>query len=691
MLNTESSAHRRWEELTEQLQEYARSYFQDNIPKISDAEYDQLMRELKEIETLYPQFKKDDSPTQRTGAPPSREFAPHRHIAPMYSLDNVFNREELEEFLERIKRFLNFKESDSLTILAEPKIDGVSASLTYENGVLVTGATRGDGKIGETITDNLRTVEGIPERFSKKPFPSRIEIRGEVYMNRADFMKANEELAAEEKKTFANPRNAASGSLRQLDARISASRPLRFFAYDFANPPESGLAIENYQIWQKLLLGWGFASLPYTRRCHSSNDLAAYWKEIEAERNTIPFDTDGIVCKIEDFVLRARLGYLTRAPRWAVACKFAAEKARTYLRKIHISIGRTGVLTPTAELDPITVGGVVVTRASLHNEDEIQRKDIREGDLVTIQRAGGVIPQILKVHAEARSGELKPFAFPDKCPFCGLPSKRVQNEAAWKCTNAHCSGRVLEQIIWFASRPALDIEGLGEKNARRFYDLGWLRSPADIFELHRYAKNIRELEKWGERSTEKLLEAIEERRKIGLVKFIVALGIPLVGEVVAELLAEYYKNWKNLRSEFVKAQTPDANSLKSLHGTDGLSKQIITSLHQFIHQESLLLDRLETSMSIDEHTHFAMTETPLTGKYVHLTGKLTSFSRAEAKQKLKESGAYIASSISRRTDLVIIGDKSPPAKRKKAEEFEIQIIEEEEFLQLLKQGTRENL
>ena len=540
--------------LAEEIAAHDLRYHQEDAPTISDADYDALKRRNDELESLYPELVRPDSPSQRVGAAPSGAFGKVRHAVRMLSLSNAFAAEDVGDWLDRVRRFLGLDPAVPLLVAAEPKIDGLSASLRYEAGVFVQGATRGDGEVGEDVTANLRTIAGIPDRLPEGA-PDVLEVRGEVYMGHADFAALNEVVVEEGRAPFANPRNAAAGSLRQLDPLITARRPLRFFAYAWGEA--SAVPADTQSGMIDTFRAWGFATNPLTTRCETLEDLLAVYGEVERQRATLDYDIDGVVYKVDRLDYQARLGFVARSPRWALAHKFPAERATTVLDGIDIQVGRTGVLTPVARLRPVTVGGVVVTNATLHNADEIARKDVRVGDTVVLQRAGDVIPQVVAVIEDARPDGTDSFAFPDACPACGSHVVREVNprtgrtDVARRCTGGLiCPAQAVERLRHFVSRPALDIEGLGAKQIAAFHADGTIALPQDIFTLARRNKGfeipIREREGWGELSEANLFRAIEDRRTVPLSRFVFALGIRHVGETTARLLSRHYGTWDAL-------------------------------------------------------------------------------------------------------------------------------------------------
>jgi DNA ligase (NAD+) len=658
-------------------------YHRKDAPEISDAEYDLLRKRNEAIEARFPELRRTDSPSLRVGAAPTTGFAKVTHSRPMLSLDNAFAEEDAREFVARIRRFLGLKEDVEVELVAEPKIDGLSASLRYEDGAFVQGATRGDGTVGEDVTANLRTITDLPKRLHGKHIPKVLEVRGEVYMRPRDFQKLNAERAAAGKPVFANPRNFAAGTVRQLDPKITASRPLRFFAYSWGEVSEH-VADTHWDFLQRLH-GWGFAVNPLAKRCKDIDEALAFHAEIGAQRAELPYDIDGVVYKVNRFDWQNRLGMVSRAPRWALAHKFPAERAQTILRAIKIQVGRTGALTPVAELEPITVGGVVVSRATLHNEDEIARKDIREGDTVIIQRAGDVIPQVVSVVPEKRPRNSKPYKFPDRCPVCNSHAVREEGMAVRRCTGGLiCPAQAVERLKHFVSRNALDIDGLGDKHIEGFWREGWLKKPGDIFRLHKHAAELEEREGWGKQSVGKLTKSIEARRKIPLERFVYALGIPQVGESTARLLARNYGSLAALRDAMIAAQDPESPAYHELDNIEGIGPSVATDIVAFFGETHNLqvLDDLAKEIEVQDFVQPKTQDSPIAGKSVVFTGELTAMTRNEAKARAESLGAKVASSVSKKTDYVIVGADAG-SKAAKAKELGVTTLTEDEWLKLI--------
>ncbi|WP_422110941.1 NAD-dependent DNA ligase LigA [Euryhalocaulis caribicus] len=539
---TPQEAEAELKRLTDEIAAHDRAYYQKDAPTVSDAEYDALRQRNEAIEARFPDLVRPDSPSQKVGAAPASGFAEAKHLQQMYSLGNAFSEDDLFEFAARVRRFLGMEEGAKLDLTAEPKIDGLSANLRYRNGKLELGATRGDGRVGENVTANLKTLDDIPETLSGKGWPDLIEVRGEIYLSHADFAALNERQEKAGKQIYANPRNAAAGSLRQIDPEKTAGRPLRFFAYGWGEVSEAVAGTQFDGVAK--LKDWGFPVNRDMRRVSTPEEMVAIYRDLEEQRAGLGYDIDGVVYKVDDLALQDRLGYVSRAPRWAVAMKFPPEQATTELERIEIQVGRTGALTPVAKLKPVTVGGVVVSNATLHNEDEIARKDVREGDTVIVQRAGDVIPQVVRVTNPDRKGRSKPYKFPDKCPVCDSHAVREEGEAVRRCTGGLvCRAQALERLKHFVSRQAFDIEGLGAKQIEAFFDEGWVREPADIYRLPEHKGDLEEREGYGETSVRNLMRAVEEAKTIQLARLIYALGVRHVGEVTAQKLAGYAESW----------------------------------------------------------------------------------------------------------------------------------------------------
>jgi DNA ligase (NAD+) len=598
----------------------------------------------------------------------------------MLSLDNAFDDDDVRAFFQKMKNFLRV-DTESLDIVAEPKIDGLSATLRYERGTLVQGATRGDGETGEDITANLRTIREIPNKLRGKGWPDTLDVRGEVYMDRQGFFALNAEREKVGEPVFANPRNSAAGSVRQLDPAITASRPLHFFAYSWGETSGEFAATH----WQALehFRAWGFTVNPLSKLCHGVAEVLTFHRDIAAKRAELSYDIDGVVYKVNDLKLQDRLGFAARAPRWAIAHKFPAEQGQTVINGIGIQVGRTGKLTPVAELEPITIGGVVVKRATLHNEDEINRLDVRVGDTVVVQRAGDVIPQIVSVVKDRRHEARKKYVFPEKCPECGSLAMREEGEAATRCTGGLiCPAQAVERLKHFVSRDAFDIEGLGDKNVTAFWQEKMIRSPADIFRLD-FAK-IAEREGWGALSAENLKRAIEQRRHIGLDRFIYALGIPQVGQVTARLLARHYRGFRHWRAAMTAARDRDGEAWAALNNINGIGEDTAADIVGFFaeNHNQEILDDLAGELTIEDYVASAPAASPIAGKTVVFTGAMETMSRPEAKARAESLGANVAASVSRKTDYVVIGADAG-SKAAKAAELSVKTLTEQEWLALI--------
>lgn len=711
---TSTEAEKELDRLAKEIAEHDRRYYQHDAPSVSDAEYDALRRRNAEIEARFPLLVRADSPSHRVGAKPSVKFAKITHRVPMLSLDNAFSDEDVADWLARVRRFLGLKDGEEVVVMAEPKIDGLSASLRYEKGVLVQGATRGDGSEGEDITANLRTISDIPLRLKGKP-PAVLEVRGEVYMTHKAFAALNKRQEKDGKQTYANPRNSAAGSVRQLDPSITASRALNFFAYtwgevsggeisDMPARTQSGM-LEKFE-------EYGLIVNPLVRRCETLEQVLKFYRDIETRRAKLGYDIDGVVYKVDRLDLQERLGFVSRSPRWATAHKFPAEQAETVLEDIEIQVGRTGKLAPVARLKPVTVGGVVVQNATLHNEDEIERLDARIGDTVVIQRAGDVIPQILRVILEKRPKSSKPYKFPHTCPVCGSHAVREVDEKTGKvdvdrrCTGGLiCDAQTVERLKYFVGRDQFDIEGLGGTMIELFHEKGLLKEPADIFALtekpekvskvlaeHRAAlseerraaegkepvKTKAKKEEREDKVVENLMAAIERRRTIGLDRFINALGIRHVGETTARLLARHYRSI----DAFMDGMKAD-NAREELESLEGIGGVVAEAIHDFFDEPhnvkavKRLLEWLDvTNMAAPSKS------SPVSGKTVVFTGTLEKMTRQEAKARAEALGAKVSGSVSAKTDIVVAGPGAG-SKLKDAKKHSVQVLDEDAWLKLI--------
>lgn len=677
--------------LGEEIAAHDRRYYQDDAPTISDAEYDTLRQRYNALEAAFPHLKSAASLSEKVGAAPSSRFGKIRHAVPMLSLANAFSPEDVTDFVARIRRFLDLPTAAPLAFTAEPKIDGLSCSLRYENGVLVHAATRGDGFEGEDVTANVRTIASIPHRLPAG-VPAVAEVRGEIYLSHDDFAAINARQLEAGEKVFANPRNAAAGSLRQLDASITASRPLKFFAYAWGEM--SAMPAETQSGMVAAFGGWG---LPINARmavCDSAGALIAHYRAIEADRANLGYDIDGVVYKVDSLSLQARLGFVARSPRWAVAHKFAAEKAQTVLEAIDIQVGRTGAHTPVAKLRPVTVGGVVVSNATLHNAAEIARLDVRIGDTVVVQRAGDVIPQVVEVITAKRGEGSAPFVFPPLCQ-CDLKTPLVRETTAAgeegavsRCTGEFaCPFQRIEHLRHFVSRRAFDIEGLGERQIAFFYDKGLIRAPADIFTLEARDKasltKIANYDGFGETSVRNLFAAIDARRQIGLDRFIFALGIRHVGETTARVLARAYGSWAAFAAAAAKVAAGDVEARAELTSLDQIGDAVGDALSAFFKEphNAEMVARLAAEVTVLD-AEKPKADTAVAGKTVVFTGSLERMTRDEAKARAESLGAKVAGSVSKKTDIVVAGPGAG-SKLDKARELGLTVMSEDEWLALI--------
>jgi DNA ligase (NAD+) len=685
--------------LAAEIAAHDRRYYQDDAPTVSDAEYDELRRRYGAIEARFPQLLTQDSLTQRVGAAPSARFAKVRHAVPMLSLDNAFANEDVIDFVARIRRFLRLPDDEEIVFSAEPKIDGLSMSLRYEGGELVTGATRGDGSEGEDVTANVKTLDDVPKRLKGRGVPAVCEVRGEVYMTKAAFLELNRKQAQAGKPLYVNPRNTAAGSLRQLDAAVTAARPLGFFAYGWGEM--SAMPADTQSGMIKWFAGCGFKTNPLTKICRSVEALLAFHREIEAERATLDYDIDGVVYKVDRLDWQERLGFVSRNPRWAIAHKFPAEQATTIVKDIEIQVGRTGALTPVAKLEPVTVGGVVVQNATLHNADEIARLDVRIGDTVRIQRAGDVIPQVLGIVPDKRPRGAEPYAFPKKCP-CHLHTEIVREQTATgaqgavaRCTGEFaCPYQAVEHLRHFVSRRAFDIDGLGEKQIAFFHEQGWIDEPADIFTLRerngKFAlrgttKKIRleEVEGFGETSVRNLFNAIEARREIALERFIYALGIRHVGETTAAALARGYGSWSAFHDACLRLTKGDDETKAEMDALDQIGETVIESLRDYFGEahNRRRIERLAAQVRIRD-AQKPRADSAIAGKTVVFTGTLEKMTRDEAKASAERLGAKVSGSVSKKTDYVVAGPGAG-SKLAEAEKLGVAVLTEDEWAKLI--------
>ncbi len=660
------------------------AYHRDDAPTITDAAYDSLQKRNEAIEKRFPKLKRGDSPSKVVGAAPATGFKKVQHTVPMLSLGNAFSDEDVADFMDRIRRFLDLDADEQVEMTAEPKIDGLSFSARYESGRLAVAATRGDGAEGEDITANIRVTKALPD-FLMGDVPKVIEIRGEVYMTKADFAALNAAQEAKGAKIFANPRNAAAGSLRQLDSKITAERPLKAFTYSWGEV--KGMDWKTQWDFLQSLKAWGFPVNPRTKVCRTLEAMLKEYQKLGEDRASLPYDIDGMVYKVNRVDLQKRLGFVSRAPRWATAYKYSAERAETVVENIDVQVGRTGTLTPVARLKPVNVGGVIVSNATLHNEDEIARKDIRIGDSVIIQRAGDVIPQVVEALTPKRSKDSKPYKFPTKCPACGSHAVREEGEVARRCTGGlYCPAQSVERLKHFVSRNAFDIEGFGEKNIEAFFEDELIKSPADLFTLEKSGgrKLLTGREGWAEKSIDNLFAAIERRRTISLERFIYALGIRQVGQATARLLAHAYGSFDAWRKAMLAAKDKESDAWTELNAIEQIGESMADDLVEFFAEKHNrdILESLAKELDIEDFVAPDTSGSAIAGKTVVFTGNLESMSRGEAKAGAQSLGAKVAGSVSKKTDLVVAGPGAG-SKLKEAEALGVKVVTEQEYLKLI--------
>lgn len=658
------------ERLRQELIQHNYRYYVLDDPLVSDAEYDRLFRQLVELETRYPELHDPLSPTQRVGAPPLTEFAQVRHAIPMLSLGNVISRAEMHEFQERIQRFL--KNNADIEYVAEAKIDGVAVELVYEHGKLTTGSTRGDGVTGEDVTQNLKTVRSVPlmlRKHGRNPLPTLLEVRGEVFLATEPFRQLNRERAATGEPLFANPRNATAGSLKQLDSSITAKRPLGLFCYGVGRL--EGVAFASHWEFTEALQEWGLKPIPQRRLCHNLDEVFTFFAELQAQRDALPYEIDGVVVKVNSFALQRQLGEVSRSPRWAIAYKFPARQATTKVLNIAPQVGRTGVLTPVAELEPVGIGGVTVRNASLHNMDEINRKDIRIGDTVIVERAGDVIPYVVKTIPEKRTGREKQFTMPSTCPVCGAEVEREEGEAAYRCTGLACPAKLKESLKFFGSRGSMDIEGLGEKIIDQLVDKGLVHDAGDLYRLTK--EQIALLDRMADKSAQNLLTALEKSKKTTLPRFIASLGIRHVGEATAKQLAEHFGDFAHIREA----------TEEELRQVRDIGPEVARSIAHFFRQSQNrhVIDKL-LNAGVHLPRVAARRDGKFSGQTFVLTGALSTMTRPEAQKRIEALGGKVSSSVSKQTSYVVVGEE-PGSKLEKAQQLGVQVLEEDEFLQMI--------
>ena len=665
MARVKADVRREVERLRHEIQEHDHRYYVLDNPVISDAEYDTLFRRLESLEREHPEVASPDSPTQRVGGAPLEKFGAVRHRHPMLSLSNVTSRDEMLEFDARIRKFLGL---ERIAYVAEPKIDGVAIELVYDGGTFTTGSTRGDGTVGENVTANLRTVRSVPLRLRGKRVPERLEVRGEVFYPIAAFRRLNREREEAGLPTFANPRNAAAGSLKQLDPSVTAARPLDLVCHGAGELGD--LPVKTYAELLALFGDLGLKPVPRSRVAGSLDDVFAWFDALEAERDDLPYEIDGVVVKVNDFALQRRLGQISRSPRWAVAYKFRARQATTRVNGIAPSVGRTGVLTPVAELEPVAVGGVTVRNASLHNMDEVERKDVRIGDTVVLERAGDVIPYVVKVVTEKRIGSEKRFRMPKSCPVCGAEVVRAEGEVAYRCIGAACPAKLKQSLRFFAARGAMDVEGLGDKLVDQLVERGLVRDLSDLYKLD--AETLGDLERMGAKSAANLVAQLERSKKTTLPQLLVALGIRQVGEATAKALAEHFGTLQRLM---------DADPVALTEIRD-VGPEVAASIHQFFAEprNRKVIDRLLAAGV--KPAAVTKPKGPLAGKKLVLTGGLGAMTRPEAQRRIEALGGRVVTSVSRETDIVVVGSDAG-SKLKKAKALGVKTIDEAEFLRLV--------
>ena len=670
--------------LKNEINSHNKLYYDQNNPKISDSEYDLLWNELKSLEEKFPFLKTKKSPTIQVGYKANQGFSKVKHSSPMLSLENALNIEDVKKYIEKISRYLNLK-NEFIELVAEPKIDGLSISLKYKNGKFISGATRGDGQIGEDVTSSLMTIKNIPKEVINLKNIDVFEIRGEIYMDKKDFLFLNKNRKLNGESLFANPRNAAAGSLRQLDNEVVKKRILKFFAYTYGEISKE-IAFKSQKEFLDIIRHYGFPTNEDFKICKNFNDIEIFYNEIEKKRDKLKYDIDGIVYKINYIDVQKRLGLVGRAPRWAIARKFPAEKAETQINDIKIQVGRTGILTPVAELNPVLIGGVRVSRVSLHNQDEIDRKDIRIGDTIKLQRAGDVIPQVISVDLSKRLKNSKKFIIPDKCPCCKSKTHRKENEVAVKCTGglSICEDQQLGSLEYFVSRNAFNIEGLGGKNLKKFWMEGFIKYPFDIFYLDKFKEKIISKEGFCEKSYLNLIKSINEKKIISLEKFIYSLGIPQIGQRTSNLLSKHFKNFHKWFISIENLSNGNVKVYNDYINIDGIGPDVVDDIKNFFNNEKIkIVKKLSQSLKkIEDYKFLIKSNSKLSEKIIVFTGTLEKMSRSEAKSKAEELGAKVTNSVSNKTDYVIAG-KDSGSKEKKAKDLKIKVLNENEWMKFL--------
>ncbi|MEQ9116378.1 MAG: NAD-dependent DNA ligase LigA [Rickettsiales bacterium] len=671
--------------LAKEIAKHNHAYYQEDAPKISDQEYDELFKRNQILEDKFPLLIRGDSPSKKIGSEVKKGFSKITHKTPMLSLGNCFSMDDVGDFIDRVKRFLGLGSSQFVDLMCEPKIDGLSFAAMFQSGKLEYAVTRGDGYVGEDITANVKTIKNFPQNIDEKM--DQFEVRGEIFIDRDDFDAINQNRKEQGLQLFANPRNAAAGSVRQLDSKVTAERNLKYFIYSvgFCSKPVAN----NQNDLLKKLESFGFEVNHLSKKCSDLKQIEEYYNRIYSDRPEIPYDIDGIVYKVNDFALQERLGFVARSPRWATAHKFPAEQAKTFVNDITIQVGRTGALTPVALLEAVNVGGVIVRRATLHNADEIKRKDIRIGDKVIIERAGDVIPKIVKVESHQRGSKSVEFEMPNKCPVCSSEVERIEGEAATRCTGElKCEAQLIERIRHFVSRNAMNIDGLGESQIEFFYEKNLIKTPADIYKLQSSNKDslsrIEHFPGWGKKSVENLFDSIEKSRNVPLNKFIYSLGIRFVGEVTAKMLAQHSVSLDNFTDMMNKLSNNDQAIEAQLLNIDGIGSKVVDALKNFFKQEE------SNKIFIDLCNHLNVTDveerdidSKLAGKKIVFTGTMSKMTRNEAKAKAESLGAKISSSVSAATDFLVAGEEAG-SKLKKAKELGVKILDEDAWLELIK-------